>query len=76
MDMLQFNSGSWARYSNHLKRDKPTGSNMLFEDGHVSWYNQGDDPSRPNKRSIDLGATLGAWQCCYRIFDPEIPENR
>ena len=76
-DMLQWNdsTASWAYYTSHLKGDKPQGGNFLFEDGHVAWYPMGGDPSRPNKWSIDLGATLGTWKCDYRIFDPMIPGN-
>ena len=77
-DMLQYESGgkSWAGYSNHLRRDRPTGGNYLFEDGHVTWYPMAPDTSRPNLWSIDLGATLGSWRCYYRIYDPEIPGNK
>ncbi|HEY7119553.1 MAG TPA: prepilin-type N-terminal cleavage/methylation domain-containing protein [Tepidisphaeraceae bacterium] len=75
-DMLQFQGGSWAGYSNHLRRDLPTGGNFLFEDGHVTWYAQSKNPNRPNGWDIDLGSTLGAWQCYYRINDPEIPGNK
>ncbi len=77
-DMLQYNAStrSWAAYSSHMKHDVPAGGNFLFEDGHVTWYPQNKDPSRPNGMAIDLGATLGDWQCNYRIFDPQIPGNR
>jgi len=76
-DMLQWNdsTSSWAAYSSHMKNDKPSGGNFLFEDGHVSWYPMAADTHRPNKWSIDLGATLGTWKCYYRIFDPMIPGN-
>jgi prepilin-type N-terminal cleavage/methylation domain-containing protein len=77
-DMLQYESNgkSWAGYSNHLRQDKPTGGNFLFEDGHVTWYPQATNPDRPNFWNIDLGATLGSWRCYYRIFDPDIPGNK
>jgi prepilin-type N-terminal cleavage/methylation domain-containing protein len=77
-DMLQFDGSvnSWSKASSHIKRDVPTGGNFLFEDGHVTWYPQVKDLSRPNQWSIDLGATQGGWQCNYRIFDPDIPNNR
>jgi prepilin-type N-terminal cleavage/methylation domain-containing protein len=64
-DMQQFESGanSWARFSSHIdkKTSKPYGGNFLFEDGHVTWYNFKD---------IKVGATLGTWQCNYRIDIP------
>ena len=76
--MLQYNSSvnSWAAYSSHMKRGVPAGGNFLFEDGHVTWYSQNKDSSRPNGWAIDVGATLGGWQCNYRINDAEIPNNR
>jgi hypothetical protein len=74
--MLQYNAGSWAGYSSHMKHDVPAGGNFLFEDGHVTWYPQGKDSTRPNGWSIDLGATLGGWQVNYRIYDPDIPNNK
>jgi prepilin-type N-terminal cleavage/methylation domain-containing protein len=77
-DMIQYNSStnSWAGYSSHLKRQVAAGGNFLFEDGHVIWFDQAKDPTRPNGWAIDLGATLGGWQCNYRIYDPDIPNNR
>jgi prepilin-type N-terminal cleavage/methylation domain-containing protein len=77
-DMLQFDGsvGSWSKASSHIKREVPTGGNFLFEDGHVTWFPQVKDSTRPNGWSIDLGATLGGWQCNYRIFDPDIPGNK
>lgn len=36
----------------------PEGGNFLFEDGHVSWY-----PAR----QIGLGATVGTWECYFKI---------
>jgi prepilin-type N-terminal cleavage/methylation domain-containing protein len=65
MDMQQFNGSdsSWARYSSHVNRKtrKPHGGNFLFEDGHVTWYDFSD---------IKLGATVGGWQCNYKIEVP------
>ncbi len=77
-DMLQFNSStnSWAGYSSHMKKEVPAGGNFLFEDGHVTWFQQGKDSTRPGGWSIDTGATLGGWQVNYRIFDPDIPNNK
>jgi prepilin-type N-terminal cleavage/methylation domain-containing protein len=76
-DMLQYNAStkSWARYTSHIKGNTPVGGNFLFEDGRVTWYDEKDDPSRPNKRAIDLGSTLGDWQCYYRVYDADIPNN-
>jgi len=76
--MLQFESGgkSWAGYSSHLKQDKPTGGNFLFEDGHVTWYPQQPNPDRPNFWNVDLGSKLGTWRCYYRVYEPEIPNNK
>jgi hypothetical protein len=36
----------------------PEGGNFLFEDGHVSWY---------NPRQISLGASVGSWQCYFKV---------
>ena len=59
-DMQQYESGakSWGHFSSHLKNQTPAGGNFLFEDGHVKWYNFDE---------IDIGATLGTWQCNYKI---------
>jgi prepilin-type N-terminal cleavage/methylation domain-containing protein len=60
-DMQQYDSGSnsWARFSSHIARNAiPAGGNFLFEDGHVQWY---------DFSAIDIGATLGGWQCNYKI---------
>jgi hypothetical protein len=29
--------GLWVDRSNHLRRGRPAGGNVLFEDGHASW---------------------------------------
>jgi prepilin-type N-terminal cleavage/methylation domain-containing protein/prepilin-type processing-associated H-X9-DG protein len=66
MDMKQFaaNGQGWywdgvLPFSSHIgPSGEPTGGNFLFQDGHVRWY-----PSS----EIDLGATVGAWQCFYKI---------
>jgi prepilin-type N-terminal cleavage/methylation domain-containing protein len=59
-DMLQKNNadGSWARYSAHCKGNVPRGGNFLFEDSHVVWYDY---------KEISKGATLGTWECHYKI---------
>ena len=44
--------------THRMPRGVPEGGNFLFEDGHVEWYNQ---------RSISLGASIGTWQCFYKI---------
>ena len=79
-DMLQFEvaSNSWAKASSHMKHGIPAGGNFLFEDGHVTWFPQGKDSTRPDGWSIDTGATTvgGGWKVNYRIFDPDIPNNR
>jgi prepilin-type N-terminal cleavage/methylation domain-containing protein len=36
----------------------PDGGNFLFEDGHVDWY---------SNKKISLGATIGPWQCYFKI---------
>lgn len=36
----------------------PEGGNFLFEDGHVEWR---------NARLIGLGASIGNWQCYFKI---------
>jgi hypothetical protein len=75
--MLQYNAGdkSWARYTSHIKNNTPVGGNFLFEDGHVVWFDEKTDNTRPNKMAIDLGSTLGGWQCYYRVYDADIPNN-
>jgi prepilin-type N-terminal cleavage/methylation domain-containing protein len=63
MDMQQFDGVNWGRFSSHMSRktNKPFGGNFLFEDGHVTWYDFKD---------IKVGATLGNWQCNYKIDIP------
>jgi len=34
------------------------GGNFLFEDGHVTWYNE---------NQINLGSTIGVWLCFYNV---------
>ena len=66
-DMLQYNgsAGGWGRYSSHLTRAFiPAGGNFLFEDGHVAWYVYSPIAS---STQVSLGATLGTWECWYRI---------
>jgi hypothetical protein len=75
-DMLQAFNGVFGGDSSHMKRDKPSGGNFLFEDGHVVWIDQKADSTRPNGQNIDLGATLGGFQCYYRIYDADIPNNK
>lgn len=42
----------------------PSGGNFLFEDGHASWRTF----SEPDPRStVDLGASIGNWQCFFKI---------
>ena len=62
-DMQQFDGVNWGRFSSHMSRktNKPYGGNFLFEDGHVTWYDFKD---------IKVGATLGNWQCNYKIDIP------
>jgi prepilin-type N-terminal cleavage/methylation domain-containing protein len=78
MDILQFDGSvnSWAKASSHMKNGIPSGGNFLFEDGHVTWFPQSKDSTRPGGWSVDTGATLGGWQVNYRIFDADIPNNR
>ena len=78
MDILQYDGriNSWAEASSHMKNGVPEGGNFLFEDGHVTWYPQSRDASRPGGWSIDTGAVVGAWQVNYRIFDADIPNNK
>jgi prepilin-type N-terminal cleavage/methylation domain-containing protein len=74
-DMLQYDFAlkSWAGFTSHLKGNRPTGGNFLFEDGHVAWYGQQPNTNRPNLWEIDLGASQGNWRLYYRIWDAEIP---
>jgi prepilin-type processing-associated H-X9-DG protein len=78
MDILQYDGGSnsWAKASSHMKNGIPEGGNFLFEDGHVSWYAQSKSSTRPGGWAIATGAIVNAWQVNYRIFDPDIPNNR
>jgi prepilin-type N-terminal cleavage/methylation domain-containing protein len=39
-------------------RGAPDGGNFLFEDGHVDWI---------AGRRVQIGSTLGSWQCFYKI---------
>jgi prepilin-type N-terminal cleavage/methylation domain-containing protein len=77
-DIMQFDNSvnSWAEASSHMKHGSPAGGNFLFEDGHVTWYPQQKDSSRPGGWAVALGATVSAWQVNYRIFDPDIPGNQ
>jgi len=70
-DMIQSNGPQWGGsgqpFSSHcFKGNVPTGANFLFEDGRVVWYpyraRQGSTPA-----SIEVGATVGAWLCWYKI---------
>ena len=36
----------------------PDGGNFLFEDGHTEWV---------NSQKISLGASIGTWQCFFKI---------
>jgi prepilin-type N-terminal cleavage/methylation domain-containing protein len=64
--------GSGQPFSNHCKpgTNIPTGSNFLFEDGHVEWIDY-----RPRKTgqpaSIEVGATVGSWYTWYKIPIPK-----
>ncbi len=42
----------------------PTGANFLFEDSHVEWHPF--DVKDP-RDTVDLGDTVGTWQCFYKI---------
>ena len=64
--------GSGQPFSNHVKigGNVPTGSNFLFEDGRVEWYEfkqrRGTIPA-----SIEVGATVGGWNTWYKIPIPK-----
>jgi prepilin-type N-terminal cleavage/methylation domain-containing protein len=60
--------GSGQPFSSHYyKGNMPEGSNFLFEDGSVHWHPfQMRSPARP-WASIEIGATVGGWNCWYRI---------
>jgi len=63
--------GSGQPFSNHVRAGTniPTGSNFLFEDGHVEWIDfrprRGTQPA-----SIEVGATVGSWYTWYKIPVP------
>jgi prepilin-type N-terminal cleavage/methylation domain-containing protein len=42
----------------------PAGGNFLFEDGHVAWRSFSPDNPRG---TVDLGASIGNWQCFFKI---------
>ncbi len=71
----RMNSGSLAWYTTDAGRQIPTathrgaraiatGSNMLFEDGHVEWRKF--NVANP-RDTIDLGSQGGDWKCFYKI---------
>lgn len=47
-----------------VKRGAPAGGNFLFEDGHVEWRRFDINSAA---RTIDLGASVGSWQCFFKI---------
>ena len=70
-DMIQSLGNAWGGsgqpYSSHCVRGNvPSGANFLFEDGRVTWH-----PYRPrmngNEASIEVGASVGTWNCWYKI---------
>ena len=64
--------GSGQPFSNHCKPNSniPTGSNFLFEDGRVEWYDY--RPRRAgNPASIEVGAIVGGWLTWYKIPIPK-----
>ena len=76
-DMIQSMSdttwgGSGQPFSNHVKAggNMPSGSNFLFEDGRVEWYDfkprRGTIPA-----SIEVGAAVGGWNTWYKIPIPK-----
>ncbi|MEX2212706.1 MAG: hypothetical protein WD768_01175 [Phycisphaeraceae bacterium] len=57
--------------SSHIRGDgEPEGGYFLFEAGHVTWY-KSDKTNNPAFSDpddiINLGCTIGTWQCYYRI---------
>ena len=77
-DMKQFGTwnNSWFNsdlrpFSSHARLSgESEGSNMGFEDGHVTWYNSdttgNDDPNELDE-IIQLGAQMGGWRMYYKI---------
>ena len=70
-DMIQSRGNLWGGsgqpYSNHcLKGNIPTGANFLFEDGRVVWHHYKPRQGM-NLASIEVGATVGEWNCWYKI---------
>jgi hypothetical protein len=58
-------TGKMVPSGNHVGLEGiPTGANFLFEDAHVEWhpFNVADP-----RDTIDLGDTVGTWQCFYKI---------
>jgi prepilin-type N-terminal cleavage/methylation domain-containing protein len=48
--------------SHRASRGVPEGGNFLFEDGHTEWIGQ---------RPITLGASIGTWQCFFKVPQAE-----
>ncbi len=48
--------------THRLDRGVPEGGNFTFEDGHVEWF---------RNRKIGLGASIGTWQCYFKIPNVE-----
>jgi len=51
-----------------VDRGVPAGGNFLFEDGHVEWRRFNVNNAL---KTIDLGASVGQWQCFFKIPIPE-----
>ena len=63
--------GSGQPFSNHCKPNSnlPTGSNFLFEDGHVEWFDY--RPRRSGQpATIEVGAIVGGWLTWYKVPIP------
>jgi prepilin-type N-terminal cleavage/methylation domain-containing protein len=45
-------------------RGAPSGSNFLFEDGHVEWRTFNSENAA---KTVDVGASVGSWQCFFKI---------
>jgi prepilin-type N-terminal cleavage/methylation domain-containing protein len=58
-------SGKTVPSANHVgPSGVPAGGNFLFEDGHVEWRRFDVNDARD---TVDLGDTIGAWLCFYKI---------
>ena len=59
-DLIWFSNQGYLDTTAHHRQGNGImqGGNFLFEDGHVSWYNESQ---------IGLGSRIGPWLCFYNV---------